>query len=106
MCGNDEAAMAALRAAGNRLVDAIQELRRRERPKVEDVWRCQQFAYTMVEDAFGVLPIQDGPERLDPEAIRRMVPRLEGAADLVESLLKTDLCKKAGWRWPFFSRAA
>ncbi len=94
MCGNTEAAKAALKAAGNRLVAGVETLRGRERPGVNQAWACHRFARRAAEEAFSVLPIQDGPERLDPDAIRAMVPRLEGAADLVEALLAAGLCQR------------
>ena len=94
MCEDDKAAMAALKAAGNRAVNGVEALRGRERPGEDQAWACHGFARRVAEDAFGVLPIQDSPVGLDPVAVRAMIPRLEGAADLVEALLRAGLCQR------------
>lgn len=88
--GYDMKADHALKAAGNRLHEALMA-----NSGLKD-WEAFRFSVQVLTAAMGYVPFGDGPNHLSDEETRAAIPRVEGMLALIEALNANGSLVRAG----------
>lgn len=97
--GYDSLGQEPLKAAGNRLHEALRE------NSHKDGWEASDYSRRVLTRALGFMPYDSGPNMLTSEEIRAAIPRIEGMLAIVEAInAETDRSDTQTTSWKKFFR--